>query len=179
MTETSGEKSTWLEPSSGFPGNGAWSVALKIQQALTAGQESAYLYWQFAEPAAADTSIECLTRQQETTQEPKYVAFKHFSKFIRPGAIAVGVTVDHGNNLAASAYIHPKDRTLTLVLVNKSPDAETAAITLPDDFSNIRSFDMVTSCDRHLWQESDLPPSNQALHLSVPGYGVVTLQGRN
>ena len=41
MTETSGEDPAWLNPATGFPGDGAWSIALRIQQALIAGQESA------------------------------------------------------------------------------------------------------------------------------------------
>src|SRR5262249_50234810 len=49
MTETSGEDTTWLSPATGFPGNGAWSIALRIQQALTAGQESAWAYWQMTD----------------------------------------------------------------------------------------------------------------------------------
>lgn len=42
MAETSGENPAWLYPTSGFPGGGAFSIALRIQQALTAGRESAW-----------------------------------------------------------------------------------------------------------------------------------------
>src|ERR1051326_4997522 len=46
MTETSGEAPGWLAPTGAFPNQGAWSIALKLHQALTAGQQSAWAYWQ-------------------------------------------------------------------------------------------------------------------------------------
>jgi O-glycosyl hydrolase len=46
MTETSGENPAWLYPTNRFPSGGAWSIALRIQQALTVGRESAWAYWQ-------------------------------------------------------------------------------------------------------------------------------------
>src|SRR6266403_1388547 len=46
MTETSGENPAWLSPATGFPSGGAWSLALRIQQALVFGQQSAWAYWQ-------------------------------------------------------------------------------------------------------------------------------------
>jgi len=185
MTETSGEKTAWLEPANGFPGNGAWSIALKMQQALTAGRESACLYWQFADGDGHATTIECLTKQQDTTQEPKYVAFKHFAKYIRPGALAVAATVDDHNGVTASAYLlrlseansGEKD-SLTVVLVNKSPDPRPAAVTVPADFAGAKSFHAVTSSNGKLWQESDLAPAEGKLSLTIPGYGVVTLSGQ-
>ena len=47
MTETSGEQSrVAAHRATRFPGDGAFSIALKIHQALTAGRESAWVYWQ-------------------------------------------------------------------------------------------------------------------------------------
>ena len=46
MTETSGENPAWLYPVTGFPNQGAWSIALKIHQAMTAGRQSGWAYWQ-------------------------------------------------------------------------------------------------------------------------------------
>jgi O-glycosyl hydrolase len=178
MTETSGEKTAWLEPESGFPGNGAWSVAFKMQQALTVGRESACLYWQFADGDGKATTIESLTQRQNTTEEPKYVAFKHFAKYIRPGAIVVSATVNDDHGITASAYVHSRNRTLTVVLVNRSHDAKATTITLPDDFSRVKTFHAVISSDGKLWQESDLNCVTGELNLTIPGYGVVTLFGQ-
>ena len=177
MTETSGESPAWLQPATGFPGTGAWSIAFKMQQALTVGQESACLYWQFAEKDD-ETTVECLTRGKDTTQEPKYVAAKHFIKYIRPGAIAVKANVEGTKGVTASAFLHKEDHALTIVLVNKSPDSEEISVQLPDDFSSVKSVEMVISSDGSLWKESAASPDNDQIKLTVPGYGVVTLNAK-
>jgi O-glycosyl hydrolase len=179
MTETSGEQPAWLAPAGGaFPGNGAWSIALKMQQALTAGKESALLYWQFAGGTQADG--ESLTGSNDPTTQPKYVAVKHFAKYIRPGAMAVKTQVTGNNDLTASAYVHKDDHTLTIVLVNKNSADQTAAIQLPNDYSSVKSFETVTSSDGKLWQESTTTPTfGGPMNVTVPGYGVVTLFAKN
>jgi len=175
MTESSGEKPVWLEPATGFPGNGAWSIALKMQQAFTAGRESACLYWQFAEADKPATSIECLTSHQDTTQGPKYVAFKHFARFIRPGSIVVQTAVADDHGVTASAYLQPDHATLVIVLVGKNTEAEPASITLPDDFAGAKSLHVVTSSEGKLWQESDATADHGTVTLNVPAYSVVTM----
>jgi O-glycosyl hydrolase len=177
MTETSGEAPVWLQPATGYPGNGAWSIAFKMQQALTAGQESACLYWQFAE-RDDQTTIQCLTRGKDTTQEPKYVAAKHFIKFIRPGAVAVQAKVDGTMGVTGSAFLQKDNHTLTIVLVNKSPDPEETSVQLPDDFASVKSVDAVVSSDGSLWKESTASPDAGQIKLTVPGYGVVTLNAK-
>jgi O-glycosyl hydrolase len=178
MTETSGEDSAWLSPASGYPGNGAWSIAYKMQQALTTGQESALLYWQFADGTASGT-VESLTGPVDTMKQPKYYAVKHFIKYIRPGAIAVKTSVTGNNDLSASSYIHKANHTLTIVLVNKNAADQSATIQLPDDFAMANSFETVTSSDGKFWQESTSTPSGGKINISVPSYGVVTLFGKS
>jgi O-glycosyl hydrolase len=178
MTETSGEDTAWLSPASGYPGNGAWSIAYKMQQALTTGQESALLYWQFVD-GDKQQSVEALTGKNDPTKQPKYIAAKHFIKYIRPGAIAVKTAVTGNNDLSASAYIHKDNHTLTIVLVNKNAAPQSASVQLPDDFSTVNSFDTVTSSDGSLWQETTSSPAGGKLAISIPGYGVVTLFGKS
>ena len=178
MTETSGEDNKWLSPASGYPGNGAWSIAFKMQQALTVGQESACLYWQF-DGGENGTSGGSLTSSKDTTNQPKYVAAKHFVKYIRPGAFAVKTTVTGDNDLSASSYVHKANHTLTVVLVNKNSADQSATIELPTDFAMTTSFATVTSSDGKLWQETKSSPSGGKLNITVPGYGVVTLYGKS
>ncbi len=49
MTETSGEDTSWLSPDNGFPSLGAWSIGLRIHQALSVGNQSAWIYWTFVD----------------------------------------------------------------------------------------------------------------------------------
>jgi O-glycosyl hydrolase len=178
MTETSGEKDTWLAGKKEFPTNGAWGIAFKNQQTLTAGRESAIIYWQFAETPDKATAS-CLTQKNNPTMAPKYVAAKHFYKFIRPDSVAVTCHSDATDGVTASAYVHDKNHTLTVVLVNRSPDPRPATIALPDDFSQAGAFDMYTSSENKLWQKSSTKDKDGKLDLTVPGYGVVTLYGHN
>jgi len=174
MTEAGGESAAWLDPGTGYPGNGAWSIALKMQQALTAGQESACLYSQFAEKDDS-TTASCLSRGTNTTMEPKYVAAKHFIKYIRPGAVAVGASVDDTNGVTASAFLHQQNHTLTIVLVNKNSAPDVTSVQLPDDFNTVQSVKTVTSSHDSLWKESTASPTQGLIQVSVPGYGIVTL----
>jgi hypothetical protein len=148
-----------------------------MQQALTVGRESALLYWQFAEKED-ETTVECLSRGKQTSDEPKYVAAKHFIKYIRPGAFAVKADVGDADGVTASAFIQRENHTLTIVLVNKNPDEVETSVQLPDDFVAIRSIEVVESHHGSLWQESTASPEAGQIKLSVPGYGVVTLHAK-
>jgi len=176
ITETSGEAAEWLSPAKGSPLKGAWSIAFKTQKALTTGRESAFIYWQFAEKADT-TTTSCLTRKKDGAQEPKFVAAKHFFKFIRPGAVAVKASVAGDEGLLASAYVHEKNGTLTLVLVSTTEAARTARVNVPVEFGAMREMLAVTSHEGALWQESKVPLAGGEVEVAVPGYGVVSLQG--
>ncbi len=118
MTETSGENTAWLSPTNGFPDDGAWSIALRIQQALTAGQESAWAYWQMTDGSAV--GAETLTDAATLQNSPKYVAAKHFFRYIRPNSICVNATVSGSATLSACAFLHPTNGTMTIVLINST-----------------------------------------------------------
>ncbi len=172
MTETSGEQDAWLAPASGFPNDGGWSIALKLHQALTTGQQSAWLYWTFAE-RADDGSVtpSALTNQTKGATAPKYVAAKHFFRYIRPNAVRVAAAVTGSDYLKASAYVHDEDAALTVVLINTSPDAQAVAVEAP----GASSFDAYTSSEGSYWQNSKVQVQNGTAGVVAPGYSVVTL----
>jgi O-glycosyl hydrolase len=175
MTETSGEDPAWLAPSDGYPNAGAWSVALRLHQALTTGQQSAWIYWQLTDgnPVGAST----LTSASLLANYPKYNAVKHFFRFIRPGCVRVNATVSGSTNLLASAYLHDTNRTLTVVVLNTSPNPLTATIAVPAQPPGITSFRAYTSSAANYWQSSTVPASSGTATVAIPGYGVVTLYG--
>jgi O-glycosyl hydrolase len=176
MTETSGEDPRWLWPASGFPGSGAWSVALRIHQALTAGRESAWLYWQMADGDTASHSG-ALTGSEELGAAPKFNAAKHFFRYIRPGAQRVDVAVDDPA-ISASAYVHDGNQTITYVLLNTSTTAVAVTIAAPSVPSGINSFDVFTSSDGSYWVPTTSAVVKGKAFVTVPGYGVVTVVGR-
>lgn len=174
MTETSGEDPAWLSPASGYPKAGAWSLALRIHQALTTGEQSAWVYWQLTDGNAV--GAQTLTSSTLLTNSAKYVAAKHFFRYIRPGAVVVNAAVSNATNLLASAYLDETNRTLTVVLLNRSSNELTATVTVPGQ-PEIRSFRTFTSSNSRLWQPSVTGITNHTAIVAVPGYGVVTLYG--
>lgn len=180
MTETSGEEPAWLSPASGFPGNGGWSVALKMHQALTTGEQSAWVYWQTTDgDNGKDDAVAASTLTDENllTNSPKYVAFKHFARYIRPNAQRVKTEVAGSTTLSASAYVHDTNKTVTTVLVNSSATPQTVSVRLPTTPVGINSVQVYTSGDNSLWQTSTATVSSGIVMVTVPGYGVTTLYG--
>jgi O-glycosyl hydrolase len=175
MTETSGEHPAWLWPDDSFPGRGGWSIALKMHRALTTGQQSGWLYWQLTntQPITGPT----LTDNVLLANSPKYTAFKHFARYIRPNAQRVAADVAGSPTLNASAYIHDADQTLTVVLVNSSPTTQTVTVRLPDTPANIGGMQVFTSSSGNLWQAGGAPVDDGSVMVTVPGYGVTTLYG--
>jgi hypothetical protein len=179
MTETSGESPAWLASSTtgGFPDQGAFSIAVKLTQALTVGEESAWLYWQLTDGSPSSTSDEQnLTDATQLTNDPKYVAVKHFFKFIRPDSQRVAATVTGSSTLLASAFVNDATQTLTVVLVNEASTSTSVTLTLPATPA-LDSLSTYTSSNGSYWHSSMVSASDGTATVTVPGYGVVTLVG--
>ena len=177
MTETSGENPAWLypDPAIGFPSEGAWGLALRIHQALTTGQESAWVYWQFSDGSAVSAST--LTDSSRGTNSAKYTAAKHFFRYIRPNSVRLGATVTGSTSLVASAFLHETNATLTIVALNTSSNSVAASVRLPSQPAGMTSLRAFTSSSDGYWQAADLAITNGTVALVVPGYAVATLYG--
>jgi O-glycosyl hydrolase len=176
MTETSGETTGWLDSSKkgGFPDSGAFSIALKLHQALTAGQESAWVYYEFNDGTTpADSSS--LTDATSLANAPKYVAAKHFFRYIRPNSYRANTTVAGSSTVLASSYVNDANQSLTTVLINSSSSAATASVTVPSYPANIMSYESFTSSNGSYWQPAALTISAGKVGVALPAYGVVTL----
>ena len=176
MTETSGETTGWLDSSSsgGYPDSGAFSIALKLHQALTAGQESAWVYYEFNDGVTpADASS--LTDGTALANGPKYVAAKHFFRYIRPNSYRANTTVNGSTAVLASSYVNDANQSLTTVMINSGSAAATASLAVPTYPANIASFQTYTSSNNSYWQASTTGISGGAASISLPGYSVVTL----
>jgi O-glycosyl hydrolase len=174
MTETSGESPAWRHPATGFPNDGAFSIALKIHQALTTGRQSAWVYWQFTDGANVGAST--LTDHIQRSAAPKFNAARHYFRYIRPGAIRHTTQVAGSTTLLASSYVHPQDQTLTVVLVNTSASAQTVTLERPAALPQLTQWEGHVSSDGALWQGvSHAIGGNGETSIAVPGYGVVSV----
>lgn len=173
MTETSGEQTAWRVPASGFPGQGAFGLALRVHQALVAGEQSAWVYWQLSDGNAV--AEQTLTDDTLQANSPKYVALKHYARYIRPGSRRAPVTVTGSNDVIASAYVNAANGSLTWVILNGGASTQSITIDIPGTAA--ASYDLVRSSDGSLWQSSTLEPSSAHLAFTLAGYGVATVSG--
>jgi len=173
MTETSGENPAWLYPTNGFPNGGAWSLALRIQQALNVGWQSAWAYWQMTD--GNSVGGQTLTDSTLLQNSPKYVAAKHFFRFVRPNARRVDAAVSAAPALSASAFWHQTNGTMTVVLINATNTPISAAVQWAAAPPTMSAWQTFTSSNGSYWQPSTNLMKNGVVNVTVPGYGVVTL----
>jgi O-glycosyl hydrolase len=172
MTETSGDQTFWPTPAMGAAQQGALHVAIKIHHALTAGAESAWLHWQFAEDRASEFS---LTDREQGANGAKYVAAKHFFKPIRPDAKRIEASAS-APSLLVSAYLHEADQTLTVVAINTGTTDQVAPISVQGLTGRLIGLRTYTSSPAARWQVGQANPEQPAV--TVPAYGIVTLQAQ-
>ncbi len=180
MTETSGENAAWLWPETGFPNQGGFSIALNIYQALTTGYQNGYVYWQMADDGV-NASESTLTGASVVANSPKYVAFKHFSKYIRPNAIRLNATFNaNADNINATAFIHDTDKTLTYVILNANNQTKNVTVNVPTNLGfTLNKLENYTSNNNNYWQKTNLNIINNQVTVSLPPYSISTLYGKS
>ncbi|MBK9108463.1 MAG: T9SS type A sorting domain-containing protein [Saprospiraceae bacterium] len=172
MTETSGEHPDWIFPKSGYPGEGAFGLSVRIHQALTTGKESAWIYWTFSDTDnAGNVSLYGLTNATHGANAAKYVAAKHYFKFIRPRSKRIAANVSGSNAVLASAYFNEENKKMTIVMINTSSTTQTTAITLPVGHLGVETY---TSKENNLWQKGMLQAGAGSLTFLMDPYSVQT-----
>ncbi len=164
---------TECEAGDGTWNRGAMVLANRIQDALVAGHVSAFIPWAMGTP---DPGVYDVTSTAPPYSLPKTFAFKHFSRYIRPGAVRLNTTPDNPSGITVSAFIHKTQGTLTIVLINNG-STEVADIALPSSAADISSFDVLTSTSTSSWVKSSTTAENAHISVSVPKSGIVTIYG--
>ncbi len=174
VTETSSERGTWLTPDQSDR-KGGLAVGMKMFQALTAGDASAYMYWQTQlDETGTQADGNELTAGNDPDQ-PKFAAFRHFSQYVRPDAVRIDMQ-DDDPLLYGTAFVHDENQTLTYVLFNLAYTGTTVTLDLPDglDFSDLVA---VLSQDGSYHADMNLTlPAGDTLSFTMPRESAVTLQ---
>ena len=121
VTEHSGHAQKWVDPGSSF--NGAMGLALEIHEALIGADAAGYFYWQHQDRKNFLSGF-TLTADLDPNV-PKFAAFKHFAKYVRPGMVRLDAAVLEGgvedsSAVKVSAYLDEAAGTVTYVLLNVS-----------------------------------------------------------
>lgn len=186
IAEMGGAREQWLTGEDGTPGRGAIRVAHNIHNAMVWGHVSAYVYWQAVSGGSSTPGGGSLLGNTLDASGGKASAFRHFSRWIRPGAVRVAATpssiggadpMDTGHSLNVSAYVHDADRTVTVVLVNLLPGEQEVSIRVPAEPEADVYRVWRSSEGERFAPQPDLPVKDGRVTLTIPRYTVLTLHG--
>jgi O-glycosyl hydrolase len=161
MTEGGTGGHNWPEPLN--------DLGAMLHNSLVHGQASAFVPWQIAEEKPSEHAL--MTLEGMT---PKTHVARHYFKFIRPGAVRVDATPSDAA-VKASAYIHPANRDLTIVLTNPTTQPQEAMLELKatPDVQTLHAYR--TSATEMMQRLDNTPVRNGQVSIIVPPQSIVTL----
>jgi O-glycosyl hydrolase/ankyrin repeat protein len=148
---------------------GALAMATDIYNAVTQGNASAYLYWQWSEDAG-DGEMSLLVDGQPAI---KYYAAKQIYRYVRPGAIRIGAS-SNDDRLKTMSFADPKTGGVTHVLINANSSSADVTLNLsgkgmPGSYKVYR-----TSSTENAKQLANVAGGSQ-VRITVPANSIVTL----
>lgn len=146
----------------------ALSTAEQINDTLTTGNMSAYIWWKTIGNANG------LLNAAGAPQRRGYV-MGQFSRFVRPGDLRVDVSTNTGP-LSISAFIDSASGRFAVVAVNNTTFAETQTISL-DGIVASAVAPWITSVTQSLQQQPAIDVSNGSFTFEIPAQSVVTFAG--
>jgi O-glycosyl hydrolase len=149
------------------------SLCARLHYSLVYGHAAGWLWWQIT--GSSPSVHEVMTLNQKGK---KYYAFKQFCRFIRPGAVRIAAGPDGGEeNVWVSAYQHEKDKTVTVVLLNRSNDNNETTINIKNSIP-VKIFDSYrTSETEDCIKTEGIPVKNGKLLFTLPPRSITTLYG--
>lgn len=164
----------WQTETSGYGTD--YEAAMKIGRAmyiaLKFGKVSAWLFWGLSHPQAP----EGLTAADKKPTARYYVS-KNFYRYVRPGAVSVDA-VSSDADVLSLAFQHNDKKTLSVVLINNSPDSEKKVnLKFAANTSTPTSFiQYTTSATDNCVSKGSV---NADATITLPKYSVTTLVGSN
>ncbi len=147
-------------------------VANMFHNALVAGHVSMVVPWQVTDRSPMTHNLMVF---EEWT--PKTYAARHYSYFIRPGAVRIGAEPGYGDVLS-SAFLHEEDGQLTAVIINPTGQARDVTLRFTQNLGFDRMEAHRTSDEEQMQRLAPVTVSDRQATLAMPAYSIVTLQGR-
>lgn len=182
-------KMYWASEADGVQPANAMAYSVRMHNALVHGRVSAYVSWQMSATDPAENEHELLGTSNWATphRSLKYCNFKHFARYIRPGAQRVAATFGNGeatvlgadrwdanSGLSVSAYNHSTDGRTTVVLINRTASSQSVTINGLSGTS-YQAFRTTGTDTIGFNQLPNFPVSGGSVSLSVPAGSVTTL----
>jgi O-glycosyl hydrolase len=180
QTEDGSQQSAWTGFDEYYGHNGAIGMSTQIHEAMVIAHQNAWIYWQTADSTSGEASEHCLTTGIDTTQ-PKYKAFKHFSRYIRPGSVLVDASPDMVAGVTeavlTSAYVKDSTQEVVIVVINCDSASHTVNLTL-NGLPPVQAFAAYrsTETDNHL-SVGPYAVSGGVVSFTAPAESIVTLVG--
>lgn len=152
------------------------AVAGWIHSALTVGEASAWLYWWYEAYYQDDNEGLALTKGGSTVAK-RYYALGNYSKFVRPGFVAVEVVGNSNNDVLLSAYKNT-DNTVVVVAVNKGASEVTLPISITGGTAPAMLTPTVTSATDNLKDGTPVPVTSGAFMAKLPSMTITTFTGK-
>jgi O-glycosyl hydrolase len=175
QTEMSGVR-YWPEEGPSTTIQNGIAVAGWIHSALTVGEASAWLWWWYEAYYQNDNEGLAITQGSSTTAK-RYFTLGNYSKFVRPGYVAVDVVGNSNANVLISAY-KGTDGTVVVVAVNKGTAAVTVPISITGGTAPAMMTPTVTSMTQNLVATTAVPVSGGSFSASLAGTTVTTFVGK-
>ncbi|HYQ42152.1 MAG TPA: hypothetical protein VER11_09290 [Polyangiaceae bacterium] len=176
QTEMSGVR-YWPEQGPSTDINNGIAVAGWIHSALTVGEASAWLWWWYEAYFQDDNEGLALTKGGSTIAK-RYYALGNYSKFVRPGYVAVDVTGNSNADVLLSAYKSPTDGTVVVVAVNKGAAAVTVPIAISGGTAPAMMTPTVTSASDNLKDGTAIPVTGGSFMAALASKTVTTFVGK-
>jgi glucuronoarabinoxylan endo-1,4-beta-xylanase len=172
QTEMSGVKH-WPEQGPSIDINNGVAVAGWIHSAMTVGEASAWLYWWYEAYYENDNEGLALI-QGSSTIAKRYFTMGNYSKFVRPGYVAVTLSGNDNADLQMSAYKSADGATVVIVAINKGSAAASPKIGFAGGTAPASCTPHVTSAADNLKAGTAVAVAEGALTASLPSKTVTT-----
>ncbi|HOU91121.1 MAG TPA: glycoside hydrolase family 30 beta sandwich domain-containing protein, partial [Polyangiaceae bacterium] len=148
------------------------AVAGWIHSALTVGEASAWLYWWYEAYYQNDNEGLALI-QNSSTIAKRYFTLGNYSKFVRPGFVAVEVTGPVPANVLLSAYKSDAGA-VVVVAINKGSSAVDVPITIAGGTAPTSMTPWVTSAQDNLVSKAAVTVTGGVFTASLPATSVTS-----
>jgi O-glycosyl hydrolase len=171
QTEMSGVMH-WPEQGPSTDINNGLAVAGWIHSALTVGEASAWLYWWYQALYQDDNEGLALTKNG-STKAKRYYTMGNYSKFVRPGYVAVEAN-DASTDVLVSAYKSDDGKAVVVVAINKGSGAASPKIGFAGGTAPTSCTPTVTSASDNLKDGTAVDVKDGVLEASLASKTVTT-----
>lgn len=171
QTEMSGVMH-WPEQGPSIDINNGVAVAGWIHSALTVGEASAWLYWWYEAYFSNDNEGLAII-QGNSTKAKRFYTMGNYSKFVRPGYVAVQ-TADASKDVLISAYKSEDGKTVVIVAINKGTGAASPKIGFAGGTAPTSCTPTVTSANDNLKDGTAVAVADGVLTASLASKTVTT-----